>query len=133
MRIALSIIFIVIVLITGLCAYLAFRSRRPIGKSVSLLLLCLLPPIVGNLLIIASEVEILSTVGCYVYFLGMDLVMYALMHFSFDYMGRSNDKRITVIIVGIILALDAIQILLNPIGHHAFTMTKQYWACLIFL
>ena len=124
MRIALSIIFVVLVLIIGLCAFLAFKSRRPIGKSVSLLLLCLIPPIVGNLFIIASEFEMLSTVGCYIYFVGMDLVMYALMHFSFDYMGRSKDKRATVIILGTILTLDAIQIFLNPIAHHAFTMTK---------
>ena len=134
MRQALSIIFVVLILSTCGCAVFAYRSKKPIGKSVALLLASLIPPVIGNLFIIASDKEMLSNVGCYIYFIGMDLVMIALAKFTIDYCGHSKHKKLILLVFGSLLIMDTIQILLNPLTHHVFSMIKleniygsDYW------
>ena len=134
MRQALSIIFVVLILSTCACAVFAYKSKKPIGKSVAFLLASLIPPVIGNLFIIASDKEMLSYVGCYIYFIGMDLVMIALAKFALDYCGRSKHKKLVLIVFGSLLIVDTIQILLNPLTHHVFSMIKleniygsDYW------
>ena len=122
MRIALSIIFVVLVVALSVCVFFAFRSKKAIGKSVAILVASLIPPVIGNLFIIASPNEIISTIGCYVYFLGMDLVMYAITRFTFDYCDLPFPKKIVKGIIYGILILDAIQLLMNTFAHHAFTL-----------
>lgn len=124
MRIALSIIFVVIILALGVCVFFAMRSRKPIGKAVAQLVAALIPPVAGNLLIIASIYETLSIVGCYIYFIGMDVVMFALIQFTKAYCGIEK-LRLSLILRVIFysaLALDTIQLLVNIFTHHAFGM-----------
>ena len=122
MRIALSVVFAVLIVILGLCAFLAIRSKKPIGKSVFFLLLALIPPVAGNLLIIASPIQWISETGCYIYFLGMDAVMLALIIFTFDYCNITWHARTVKTILYVILVLDALQLLVNIFTHHAFTL-----------
>ena len=122
MRIALSIVFVALVLILAVCAFFAHRSKKPASKSVGFLILALIPPIIGNLFIISSPVEVLSIVGCYIYFIGMNLVMSALVYFMFNYCEISWHKRQIMLIVIILLSLDSIQLLINNFTGHAFTM-----------
>lgn len=133
MRIALSIIFIVLILILGACCFFAFRSHKQIGKSVALLMIALMPPVLGNLFIISSPYEVLSTIGCYIYFLGMDIVMMAMIRFTFDYCAITFHKRLIKCIIYTILTLDAIQLIINLFTHHAFVLEptvaygSDYW------
>ena len=113
MRIALSIIFLVLTLILGVCAFFAYRNKKPIGKKVAYLILALIPPVIGNAMIIASEFITLSTIGCYVYFIGMDLVMFALINFTYAYCNITKGEKIVKIILYTILVLDVLQILAN--------------------
>ena len=94
MRIVLSVIFITLILGLGVCCFFAFKSRKQIGKSVALLMIALMPPVFGNLFIISSPYEIISTIGCYIYFLGMDLVMMAMIRFTFDYCTITFHKKL---------------------------------------
>ena len=64
---------------------IARRSRKKIAPYVALLLAALIPPVVGNLIIVLSEEKMLSLVGYYFYFLGMNMVMFALMRFTIQY------------------------------------------------
>ena len=120
MRIALSVTFIVLAVILLACSIISFLSKKQIGKSVGLLILSLVPPVIGNLLIIASPIKELTTVGCYVYFLGMDVVMFAVFRFMFDYCNITFHKKLIKSIVYTILVLDAIQLILNIWLSHAF-------------
>ena len=120
MRIAFSIIFVVLILVLSFCAIVSFKSRKPNGKSVALLVASLIPPVVGNLLIIASIYESLSLIGCYFYFLGMNLVMGATINFTFDYCGINKHKNVIKTVLYTVLILDGIQLLLNIFTHHAF-------------
>ena len=122
MRIVLSVIFITLILGLGVCCFFAFKSRKQIGKSVALLMIALMPPVFGNLFIISSPYEIISTIGCYIYFLGMDLVMMAMIRFTFDYCTITFHKKLIKGILYAILIIDSIQLLLNIFTSHAFVM-----------
>lgn len=122
MRIILSVIFVVLTLVLAVCAFFAYRSKKPVGRPVAYLISALIPPIIGNLFIISAPIEMLSVVGCYIYFIGMNLVMLSLVNFMFGYCEIKWHKKEILIIVITLLALDSIQLLINIFTHHAFTM-----------
>ena len=120
MRNLVAIVLMVLTLALGTCAIIARRSRKTIAPSVSLLLGALIPPVIGNLIIISSTAKGLSTVGCYIYFLGMDLAIIALLEFTLKYCDLSWPNSTIQRLVYSLLAVDGIQLLLNPVFHHAF-------------
>ena len=120
MRLTYSIIYSLLILAILTCAILARRSGKPNRSSVSLLEASLIPPIVGNLMLIGYSEKNPALLGCYVYFLGMDLVLFALVNFTNSYCRSIGDGNHKPMIIYIALAADAIQMLLNPIFGHAF-------------
>lgn len=90
MRIAFAIIFVALIVALIVCHRNAHRSAKTIAASVALLIGALIPPLIGNLIIITSSWKALSTVGYYIYFLGMDMVMFALLRFALDYCAVSK-------------------------------------------
>lgn len=121
-RITVSAILTCLALLLLVFAVLAFRSKKLIGKSVGLLELALVPPIMGNLIIIGSSIEARSVWGCYIYFLGMDLVMAALVSFTNEYCQGIGNGRQRPTVMYVILAANAVQMLLNPFLGHAFEL-----------
>ena len=115
-------IFVLLIYALGVCALLARRSQKPIGKAVAVLELALIPPVMGNLLIVSSGDRLIAMIGSYVYFLGMDLVLYALVSFTDQYCkGTGNgQKRPTVVYIA--LLLDSVQMICNLFFGHAFTI-----------
>ena len=71
-RVAFSAIFTFLMIALCFCAVKGFRSNRKIGRAVGWLDLSLLPPMIGNIIIIGSSVEIRSLVGEYIFSLGMN-------------------------------------------------------------
>ena len=118
-----GILTILIILIGALtvCAFQARRSHKAIGGQVSLLLSALLPPVIGNAFLIASHSWLFSTVGFYVYFIGMDVLMFALLSFTFAYCRLSWPNKGVKWLVYSALIVDAVQLLCNPLFGHAFT------------
>ena len=121
MRLAFSAIFVLLIIGLAICAVKARKPHKAIGRSVSLLVAALIPPVIGNLIIISSTRQALSLHGCYVYFLGMDLVMFALLRFTMDYCQISGKNRKFRFIAWALLIADALQLMGNPIFGHAFT------------
>lgn len=122
MRITFTIIFSCQIIALAICAALARRSPKTIARPVMFLLLALIPPVAGNLILVISTQHTLSLIGCYIYFLGMDLVMAALVQFTRVYCFLRQSKIIYVFYT--ILTLDAIQILANLFTGHAFGMEE---------
>ena len=120
MRIFFSIVFVFLSAALAFCCYKARLSRKAIGKTVAMLAGALIPPVIGNMVIIASTQRVLSTIGCYIYFLGMDSAVYALLLFSFKYCQIGKDKRKYLLFAEIPLVIDVVQMLCNPFFHHAF-------------
>ena len=85
MRILFGILFLAIEIALAVCAVLARKSGRRIGKAASTLLISLIFPLFGNGIIIISDNRIISLIGCYMYYLGLDVSIAALLHYTFEY------------------------------------------------
>ena len=123
-RIGFSVIYAVLIAGLVFCSVKSFLSHKSIAQAVGLLELALIPPLTGNLIIIASQVEEISLVGCYVYFVGVDLVMLALLRFTTEYCSGIGRGQQAPIIMYFFPAADAIQLLFNPFFGHAFSIEK---------
>ena len=122
MRIGFSIVYAILIAVLLFCAVKSFRSNKSIGRSVGLLNLSLIPPLIGNLVIIVSSIRELSFVGCYIYFLGMDLVMLALVRFTVEYCSVIVMGKLKRTVMYAAIALDAVQLILNLFFAHAFDL-----------
>ena len=120
MRIAYSIVFAVLIAALVVCAIFAFRSKKEMSKYVGFLLLSLIPPVCGNLFIISSPKMLLSLSGCYIYYVGMDIVMFALIKFTIKYCDIKLPHFSLEYIPYVLLLADAIQLLVNIQTGHAF-------------
>ncbi|MBR5108926.1 MAG: GGDEF domain-containing protein [Clostridia bacterium] len=127
MRVCFFIIFVVTAFFLGVCAKKAFYSTKSIGRSVAGLLCALIPPVLGNAVIIISGNRTVSTVGYYIYFLGMNGVMLNLINFTHDYCMLPSGKSKMKIFAYVLLAIDTVQLLCNLIWGHAFD-TEAYMA-----
>lgn len=122
MRAIAAGIFLILIGVLTVCAVNVRHSKRQLAESVSLLLLLLIPPVAGNLIITLSTKRLLSLIGCYVYYLGMDLVIYALYLYTVDYCRITEEHPSVRYLIRISLIADVLQLLVNPIFHHAFGM-----------
>ena len=127
-RYTIVFIFALLIVILLLCSWASLRSNKPIGKSICLLCLVLIPPDLGNMLIIGTTTKSVALVGCYIYYIGMDLIMYALIRFTNEYCAVQNNKekkkRIIPIWINYVLAVDVIQILISIVTGHAFILQE---------
>ena len=69
----------------------------------------------------ASTERIPALIGCYFYYIGMNLVMYALVNFTDTYCRRPDSTRHhRPTSMYLALSADSIQMILNPFFGHAF-------------
>ncbi|MBR4627186.1 MAG: EAL domain-containing protein [Ruminococcus sp.] len=123
MREALSIVFIVLILVLSVGAVISRRTNKAVGRAVSRLLTSILLPVTGNLILIVSHEKLLSTAGCYIYFIGMDFFMFAMLMFAVTYSQVRIPAKVVGPVIGVLLA-DVVQLALNPIFGHAFSTEK---------
>ena len=103
-----------------MCAVNAKRHYKELGKAVSWLDIAFIPPILGNAVIILATRRWMALVGCYIYFIGMDFVVYELMEFTEVYCrGTAKQLKVPKWVKWILIA-DAVQLLINPFTKHAF-------------
>lgn len=122
MRIAFPMIFLVLIVALVICASKSMKSGKSIAKPLTLFDLSLIPPIIGNFIIICSTTKWLSLIGSYIYFIGMDFVMAALVFFTDAYCkGMGNGQRKPTLMY-IILSFDAVQLFCNLFFGHAFDL-----------
>ena len=133
MRLAFGILFLVIIIALGICALIARHSGRRIGFAAAGLLAPLMLPMAGNMIIILSGNRILSLIGCYIYYLGLDISIAALLHFAHEYYRIEQTRKWFPQIAFFLLTVDVVQMLLNPFFHHAFELAEievdgfPYW------
>lgn len=124
MRDIFTLVFVLLIVILGICSIMARRSSKSVAKPVSYLLVTFIVPITGNMILTLSQDELLSTIGSYTYFIGMTLMAFSLFDFTLAYCGISwkNHKKKCYAIYAL-LVLDIVQYLFNPFFGHAFNMT----------
>ncbi|MDY6264514.1 MAG: EAL domain-containing protein [Fibrobacter sp.] len=111
-----------LIVLLGLFGVISKKSSKAIGKAVSYLLFTFIVPIAGNLILVLSENELLSTIGSYTYFIGMDLMAFSLFDFTLSYCNipwRHNKK---IYFIYTLLTIDVLQYFFNPFFGHAFGM-----------
>ncbi len=123
MRLAIGILFLAIMIAMVVCALVARRSGKRIGFAAAGLLVSLIMPMAGNLIIILSGNRILSLVGCYIYYIGLDISIAALLRFTYVYGRIENPRKWFRYAAIILLTVNIVQLLLNPFFHHAFEIT----------
>lgn len=124
MRLAFGIVFLAIIAALTVCARVARHSGKRNGSAASILLASLILPMAGNMIIILSSGRVLSLIGCYLYYIGLDVAIAAMIHFTFVYCGISRrGKRVGRAAYFLLLA-DVVQLLLNLFFHHAFRLAE---------
>ena len=122
MRLIYGIALFVLAGALGICSVIARKSGKAMGRTTSTMLLWLIPPVIGNAVIILSGTRILSTAGAYMYYIGMDFLTACMLHFTFRYCSVTWKSTLLRNIVYFMLLADVIQLLLNPVWHHAFDL-----------
>ncbi|MBR3636858.1 MAG: hypothetical protein IKN45_02950, partial [Lachnospiraceae bacterium] len=124
MRIVFSAVFIVAILGVLVCSFLAKQSKRSIGSAVAFLMSSFTLPVLGNLFLILFTSEKMAWIGYYIYFFGMDVMMFALIRFAFKYCNVTWPYKGVEILVYIFFGLDALQYILNPFLHFSFSIER---------
>ncbi len=120
MRYAFAGLYVAMILALLACVVVARRSYKKIKGAVAMQVGMTIPPVIGNLIIVLSTSYLPAKLGCYVYFIGMDAFIMALLHFTFRYcVIKWPSQKLHFLVYGVI-TLDVVQYLLNPIFHHAF-------------
>ena len=121
MRSVLLITLIFFVMVLAICSVVAFRSRKPENKALSFLLFALIPPILGNIIVIGSTKSNIAEIGYYIYFIGMDLTMLSLANFTFQYCHlQSKGGKAYFFIIRLLMLIDVVSYAFNPVFHHMF-------------
>ncbi len=124
MRNNIAVMYIILICVLTACSISAKRSKKVISNSVMLLCSSLLIPVIGNFFIIISESEVLSQVGYYLYFIGVDFMIVFLMNFAKVYCRTGEVKHKEPKVLYVLFLIDIIQLLLNIFTNHAFVLEK---------
>ena len=121
MRDQFSVIFVFLIIALGGCSIAALQSKRTIGSTVAVFTAAITPPIIGNLIIVRAGTSLPATIGYYIYFLGMDLMIWTMLKFVMEYCNYKWKKSVLRCILEIFLAADIFQYGFDIFFHQAFT------------
>ena len=124
LRVTFGILFLVIIIAMAVCTRIARHSGKRIGFTAAGLLAPLMLPMIGNMIIILSGNRTVSLIGCYLYYLGLDLSIAALIHFTGVYCRITRSRKWYLYLAYSLILVDVIQLLLNLFTHHAFLLTE---------
>ena len=116
--------FAAIIIAMAVCVRIAMRSGKRDGVAAARLLAPLMFPMIGNMIIILSGNRTLSLIGCYLYYLGLDFSISALIHFTHVYCRIEHPRKWYLFLAYSLLTIDVIQLLLNLFTHHAFRLVE---------
>ena len=124
MRTTASGLFAALAIALLICLVSANRSKKPFGKYVAFVVTGLSLPVIGNLILVASSNKLAATIGCYIYFLGMDTAVYSLLFFAHAYCGLGKPRKWVQLLVDTLLLGDLLHYILNPFLHLSFDTEK---------
>ncbi len=122
MRVEYAIIYSILSIILTVCTVSAMRMRqtKAMGGTVAFFVCSLLFPVLGNLIIISTSNKYVAEVGYYIYFLGMDVMIFSLLRLTFHYCRITWHNKPLKYAVYLLFCLDAVQYALNPYLRQAF-------------
>lgn len=136
MRVAFMIILGILMLLLSICAYNAAKSNKKHARTLKKMLIAALTAVIATFIIVFSQSELISKVMYSIYAMEMTWLMYFMLYFSLQYVGKSLESYIKLRWVHYILAADSTMMLLNNIFGHALSVKKivlagdiVYYAC----
>ena len=120
MREGFIIIYIALLCALVSCAVASKRTRRQLGTAVFRAECAFFLTVLGNFIIIVTSSHKVAMAGYYIFFIGMDIVVDALLYFAFEYCDVTWKNKVMKWAVYSLFIIDCIQYALNPIFHHAF-------------
>ena len=126
MRIEFAVVFAILSIVLTVCTISAIHSRKVIGRAVAFFVCSLIPIVVGNLIIICTPIKFTAMIGYYLYFLGMDTMVFSLLRFTFNYCHIRWKNKPLKYFVYLLLIADVVQYSLNPIFRQAFDTEPIY-------
>ena len=126
MRIGLSVVFSILIITLVVCIVISKRTKKSVGNAVAFLLAGMATPVLGNLIIILSSDRLISLIGYYIYFLGMDTAVYSSWYFTHIYCDLGKPRKMIQIPIYILFGIDAILYALNPFFNWSFSIEKIF-------
>ncbi len=123
MRLTFGLLFLFIIIAMAVCTVIARHSGKRIGFTAAGLLTPLMLTMAGNMILILSGNRVFSLIGCYVYYIGLDISLAALLHFAHVYCRIEKPRAWFQALAFSLLTIDVVQLLLNIFFHHAFDIT----------
>ena len=125
-----AFIFTTLYVALFVCAFVALKSKKPIGRAVALLDVSLSIPIIANILILTSTDKFIVSIGYYMHYISMSLAMAFLVNFTNMYCqgirGISGVKNQKPTIVYFVLTIDVIQLIVGIFSHHVIELDTVY-------
>lgn len=121
-RLIFSLIFSALSVAIAVCGVVSLRSKKSIGIPLARMLFGLIPPVVGNLLIIISTTQTPAAIGCYLYYIGIDFTAFNLLRYILSYCNISWENNRFRVFVLVLLGIDVFQLLANIFFGHAFSL-----------
>lgn len=121
-RLIFSLIFSALSVAIAVCGVVSLRSKKSIGIPLARMLFALIPPVVGNLLIIIATTQTLAAIGCYLYYIGIDFTAFNLLRYILSYCNISWENNRFRVFVLVLLGMDVFQLFANIFFGHAFSL-----------
>ncbi|MCR4588231.1 MAG: EAL domain-containing protein [Lachnospiraceae bacterium] len=117
-----TIALIVLTIILLFCIARTHASTKPIAGCVLRLLISALLPVLGNAILVVGQTRALSMAGYILYFIGTDVMLLFLLRYAQVYCSIEHIHLSVLVTSYVLVAIDMILVLLNPLWYHVFKM-----------
>ena len=125
MKVALMLLLGLAAMILINCTYKTSKSKKKIAVPMIKLLRAATMAVILNLVVLALPIPWLSGFMYSLYYANISWMMYFMLCFSLEYIGKKPEQYINIKLMRLLLSLDSVSLMLNSVFHHAFTL-KRY-------
>lgn len=122
MKIALMLFLGIAAIILLRCVYKTSKSEKKIARGMIKLLRAASVAVILTFLILALPIEWLNGLLYSLYFSNIAWMVYFMLCFSLEYIGRKTEQYINRKLVRLVLALNSVSLISNSIFGHAFSL-----------
>ena len=125
MKAALVLLLGIATVILSNCIYKTSKSSKKISKAMIKPLRATLVAVALNFIILLFPIQWLSNLLYSLYFANISWMMYFMLSFSLEYIGKKPEQHINIRLMRLLLSLDSLSLISNIFFEHAFS-TELY-------
>lgn len=133
MRLGFQIAYAVVALILIIFFIRACRREKKITRNIRWVMFCALVCVVANFVQITATDRLVAELAYGVFFLSIDWLLVTLVWFVNDYCSFRLERFVKSWVLFSVCAVDSVQLLLNPLLHHAYKLhlescgQEEFW------